>query len=96
MAITLHAAQKHHSTIFILLNAPVSSQQNKAFGLLITCKTPIKSISFCALTKLLKKSTFQHGLDQTLVCTPSGNPDFYGTLGPYVAIRSSAAVLGKP
>lgn len=45
----LACCPRHHWAIFILLNAPVSSQQNKAYGLPITRETLMKCIPFCTL-----------------------------------------------
>lgn len=51
----LACCPRHHWVIFILLNAPVSSQQNKAYGLLITTEALMRTPSFCALKTTWKK-----------------------------------------
>lgn len=45
----LACCPRHHWVIFILLNAPVSSQQSKAHRLLITTEAVMKSILFCTM-----------------------------------------------
>lgn len=94
----LACCPRHHWVIFILLNAPVSSQQNKAYGLLITTEALMRSTAFCALKMTFEKfpenTDWDHASRETLTPMPSEEKFVFFTQEAHIAVQMFLTVLG--
>lgn len=79
----LACCPRHHWVIFILLNAPVSSQQNKAYGLVITTAALMRTASLPALKmtspKLLENANREQAFQYILTPLPSQEKEVFSS-----------------